>query len=142
MFKIVTSLDDLLKTYMVRGIVFMEEQNIGYALEIDEYEHECLHILGEHNGEPIAAARIRFRGQYAKLERIAVRRNWRGKGYGRQLTQFMIQTAADRGYSKLKLHAQLYAKKLYSDLGFVTEGSPFMEAGIEHCLMVMPGEKK
>ncbi len=140
MFKVVTSLDDLLKTYMVRGIVFMEEQHISYALEVDEYEHECLHILGETDGEPVAAARIRFRGTYAKLERIAVRQNWRGKGYGRQLTQFMIRTAMDRGYSNLKLHAQVYAQKLYSDLGFVAQGAPFMEAGIEHCLMVRTEE--
>ena len=54
MFKVVTNLDDLIKAYLVRGIVFMEEQKISYALEIDEYEHESLHILGEIDGEPVA----------------------------------------------------------------------------------------
>jgi predicted GNAT family N-acyltransferase len=139
MFKVVTRLDDLLKAYMVRGIVFMEEQKIGYALEVDEYEHESLHILGEIDGEPVAAARMRFRSGYAKLERIAVRRAWRGKGYGGQLTRFMIRTAEDRGYEKLRLHAQVYTKGLYEKLGFTVVGDTFMEAGIEHCLMERPG---
>jgi predicted GNAT family N-acyltransferase len=136
MFKVVANLDDLIKAYMVRGIVFMEEQNISYAMEVDQYEQECLHIIGEDTGEPVAAGRIRFRGAYAKLERIAIRQAWRGKGYGSRLTQFMIETAEDRGFAAVQLHAQTYAAALYEKLGFKTVGEPFMEAGIEHCLMV------
>jgi predicted GNAT family N-acyltransferase len=139
MFKIVTSLDDLLKTYMVRGIVFMEEQRISYAMEVDEDEHAALHILGEIDGEPVAAARVRYRAGYAKLERIAVRQEWRGRGVGSALTRFMIQTAKTHGYTTFKLHAQTYAKGLYEKLGFVAVGDPFMEAGIEHCLMIRQG---
>ena len=140
MFRLVTSLDDLVKTYMVRGIVFMEEQQISYDLEVDAFEHEALHVLGEINGEPVAAARILFRAGYAKLERIAVRRAWRGQGIGGRLTQFMIQAAEDRGYTTLKLHAQTYAKALYESLGFETVGDTFLEADIEHCLMIRRGE--
>ena len=85
MFKIVESLDDLIKTYAVRAIVFIGEQKCPYDEEIDEHEHSSIHILGELNGEPIASARIRFPGSYAKLERIAVRKQWRGQGIGRKL---------------------------------------------------------
>ena len=140
MFKVVTSLDDLMKAYLVRGIVFMEEQKISYSLEVDAQEHEALHILGEIEGEPMAAGRILFRSGYAKLERIAVRRAWRGKGNGSQLTRFMIRMAEERGYGKVKLHAQVYAKALYEKLGFKTVGENFQEAGIEHCLMVRQGK--
>ena len=82
--KVVETLDELIEAFIVRGIVFMGEQGVSYAIEKDSEEHSALHIIGELAGEPIAAARIRFQGKFAKIERLAVRRQWRGQGYGNQ----------------------------------------------------------
>ena len=137
--KIVTSLDDLIKVFIVRGIVFMEEQGVGYAIEIDAEEHSALHILGELGGEPIASARLRFQGEYAKIERLAVRKQWRGKGYGNQLLDFAITTARHQGLQKFKLHAQTAAQAFYTKHGFEAAGDMFLEADIEHRLMIKDG---
>jgi len=135
-FRICTTLDDLAKAFMVRAIVFMEEQQVAYAEEVDELEHSALHILGEMAGEPMAAARIRFLGEYAKLERIAVRKAWRGRGLGRELVEYMLEVARERGFHKFKMHAQAHLVEFYRVHGFKPKGEMFQEAKIDHYLMV------
>ncbi len=142
MFKVVTTFDELLKAFMVRAIVFIDEQNVAYAEEVDEHEHASLHILGEQDGEPIAAGRIRFLGEYAKLERICVRRPWRGKQLGQQLVRFMMATAQERGFVKFKMHAQSHLTGFYGQFGFHVIGDLFYEANIPHYLMVKPGGRE
>ena len=134
--KIVETLDELIKAFIVRGIVFMEEQGVRYTLEKDSQEHSALHIIGELDQEPVATARIRFQDDCAKLERMAVRKQWRGQGYGSQLLKFTIETARRQGFKKFKLHAQITAQAFYAEHGFKPVGDIFMEADIEHLLMV------
>lgn len=139
-FRICATLDDLAKAFMVRAIVFMEEQEVAYAEEVDEFEHSALHILGEIDGEPMAAGRIRFLGGYAKLERIAVRKAWRGRGLGHELVEYMMAIARERGLSKFKMHAQAHLVDFYRVHGFEPKGEMFQEAKIDHFLMVRDGD--
>ena len=136
MFKVAANLDELTRVFMVRAIVFMEEQNVAYAEEMDEFEHASLHILGVVDGEPMAAGRIRFLNGYAKLERIAVRKAWRGRGLGRELVEYMIEVARERGFHKFKMHAQAHLVEFYRVHGFEPKGEMFQEAKIDHYLMV------
>ena len=137
MFKVVSTHEELIKAYLVRGIVFMEEQDCPYDLEIDKDEHTSLHIIGmDDSGEPYAAARIRFFGDYAKLERIALRKKWRGGGRGKELVEYMIQVSQDRGFNTYKMHAQSHLQKFYGSIGFEPYGEHFDEAGIDHIAMI------
>lgn len=138
-FKVVTDLEDLAKAFAVRCIVFCGEQDVPYTLERDEHDMAALHIIGEADGEPVAAARIRFDADCARLERIAIVKAYRGKGYGDELMRLMLKTCADRGYHKTKLHAQTYALAFYEKCGFVAEGEVFLDAGIEHLRMYREG---
>lgn len=135
MFKIATTFDDLIKTFMVRAIVFIEEQQVSYKEEVDEYEFSALHILGEIDGEPAACGRIRFLGDYAKLERIAVRKPYRNKNIGHQLVDYMLDVARAKGFNKFKMHAQSHLENFYGTHGFVKQGELFIEANIDHYLM-------
>jgi predicted GNAT family N-acyltransferase len=136
MFKIVGNLDELVKALLVRAIVFIEEQKVAYPEEVDEFEHSALHILGEIDREPIAAGRIRFLGDYAKLERICIRKAWRDRNLGHELVDFMMAVARDKGFSKFKMHAQAHLTNFYGRHGFQTKGNLFYEANIPHYLMV------
>ncbi len=136
MFKVVTNLEDLIKVFVVRGIVFIEEQAVPYAIERDENDLSATHVLGEMNGEPFAAGRIRALGEYAKLERVAIRKPHRGKGLGHKLTEFMLSVAKEEGFKKFKVHAQSYLKDFYQKHGFEVVGDMFKEAGIDHYLMI------
>jgi predicted GNAT family N-acyltransferase len=125
---------------IVRGIVFIEEQGIPWREEMDGHDAEALHILGRVAGEPAAAGRLRFAGEWAKLERLAVRRAYRGRGFGRRLVDFMLREAHARGRERFRLHAQAHLEPYYRRLGFVPRGAPFQEAGIDHILMVQATE--
>jgi predicted GNAT family N-acyltransferase len=135
-FRIARSMDDLIKVFVVRGIVFLDEQRVSYREEMDEHEHAAIHILGEIDGEPVAAGRIRFLDAFAKLERLAVRKPYRGNGYGDQLMRFAMEVARDRGFSKFRLNAQVAVRDFYARHGFQVCGENFMEANIEHCPMI------
>ena len=109
MFRRIKSSEDLNKCFVVRAIVFMDEQTCPYEEEFDGLDESAIHILGEENGEPFACGRIRFLDDTAKLERLAIRRAWRGKKYGNELLKKMIEIAQNEGFSKFKLHAQCQA---------------------------------
>lgn len=136
MFKIVENNDELIKAFSIRSIVFIHEQKCPYSIEVDGLDFNACHIIGEEKREPFACGRIRFFSDYAKLERIAVRKEWRGRNLGHELVLFMIDAAEKKGFKKLKMHAQTYAVPFYEKLGFKAYGDVFMEAGIEHTSMV------
>ena len=136
MFRIATSLDDLLKAFAVRSIVFMEEEGIPYTIEHDGHDCSAIHVLGEEQGEPFAAGRIRPYNGYAKLERISVRKAYRGKNLGHKLTDFMISVANEKGFKKYLLHAQSHLADFYRKHGFEISGDVFQEAGIDHYVMI------
>jgi len=134
--KVASSPEDQLKAFMVRCVVFCGEQGVRYDIEHDEFEATATHVLGEIDGEPVAAGRVRFLPDYAKLERIAVRAPWRNRGIGAEITRFLIRLARERGYSSYRMSAQAHLEEFYGRLGFRAVGEIFMEADIEHLLMV------
>lgn len=136
MFKVVTDLNDLIKVFIVRGIVFLEEQKVSYVIERDKYDNSAIHVLGEKNGEPFASGRIRACGEYAKLERVAIRKAYRRKNFGYRLTEFMISVAKEQGFRKFKVHAQAYLTSFYRKHGFEIVGNIFKEADIDHYVMI------
>lgn len=136
MFRLATTEVDRLKVYCVRSIVFVHEQRCPFGLEFDEWDASALHILGEEQDEPVACGRLRFAGDMAKLERIAVLPEHRGRGLARELVEFMLHLARDRGYAHFKMHAQSHLTALYARHGFEPVGEHFDEAGIDHVLMV------
>lgn len=137
MFKCVETPTDLVRVFMVRAIVFMEEQGIACAAEMDQHDLSCLHVLGELDCEPVACGRIRFTADTARLQRLAVRQNWRGQGFGAELLQFMLAQCRHRGFHRFTLHAQTQAMPFYARQGFQTQGEPFLEAGIPHIRMIL-----
>jgi len=135
-YRVVQDDEDLLKVLVVRGIVFIEEQGVDWEGEIDEFENDAVHVLGESGGQPVAAGRLRLLdGGWAKLERIAVRKAWRGRGYAHGMVQVLLDEARSRGAARAKLHAQVYLEDFYTAYGFVREGEVFDECGIDHILM-------
>lgn len=136
MFRLAASYSDLIKVFIVRGIVFMEEQAVPYREEIDEYEFSSVHVLGEIDGEPVAAGRIRFLQDTAKLERLAIRPQYRKKGYGHRLVDYMMDVVRKNGIHKFRIHAQTHLTDFYGEHGFGVQGDRFEEAGILHFRMV------
>ena len=134
--QIATSPEDQMKAMMVRCIVFCGEQGVPYTVERDEFETSAVHVLGVLEGEPVAAGRVRYFPDYAKLESIAELRPYRNRGIGSEITRFLVSLAQERGYSSYRMNAQVRHEAFYARLGFHSMGERFMEAEIKHVLMV------
>lgn len=114
----------------VRHAVFVLEQGVPESLEWDCQDSLCEHWIAEHkDGQVLGTARLLNSGQ---IGRMAVLPEWRGTGIGRALLAAVIETAAQRGFAKVFLHAQLSAESFYLACGFQPEGDVFHEAGIPH----------
>jgi predicted GNAT family N-acyltransferase len=118
----------------VRNRVFSDEQGISEALDFDGRDHECVQVLARTGeGNTIGTARMLPDGH---VGRIAVHKEWRGRGVGTRLVEYLADVARERGFAEIHLHSQAQAAGFYARLGFEARGETFMEAGIEHVLMV------
>jgi len=142
----------------VRMAVFVDEQGIPEALELDDHEDEAVHFVayepddadhaggpGHHHdddtGEPIGAARLREPDDdVGKVERVAVLADHRGTGVGTELMDAAESVARARSYDRLVLHAQTTATAFYERLDYERVGEPFDEDGIPHVEMRKPIE--
>ncbi len=136
MIRTATTAEDILKVMVVRGIVFLEEQDVRWPGEFDAFEDDAIHVLGEVDGEPVAAGRLRLLDDgWAKLERVAVRPRWRGRGLAHEIVRYLLDEVARRGVTRCRLHAQVYLEDFYAGYGFQRQGDVFDECGIDHILM-------
>ncbi|WNG40133.1 GNAT family N-acetyltransferase [Archangium violaceum] len=123
--RVVRSEQDLIKAFLVRGIVYMHEQNCPYDEEFDLNDFTSTQILGLVDGEPALTGRIRYFAGFAKLERLAIREAYRGRGYGHALLQFMLRLCEEKGYREFYLHAQKRLESFYEQYGFHRLGDNF-----------------
>jgi len=123
----------------IRSIVFIEEQNVPVDLEIDHHDSsDAIHFLGKVEGQPLAASRVCVINAIAKIQRVAVLKPGRGKGYGRDIMNAMITMIRQEKLSDtIALDAQTHALEFYRSFGFETKGDEFDDAGIPHIYMTM-----
>lgn len=118
---------------LVRETVFVDEQNVPLDEEWDEVDPLCEHVLAlDLERRPIGTGRLT---PQRKIGRMAVMKDWRGRGVGEALLLALMERARARGWDEVSLHAQLSAQGFYARAGFVPEGEHFWEAGIEHVTM-------
>jgi predicted GNAT family N-acyltransferase len=119
----------------IREAVFVREQNVPVELEWDEFDVGCVHLIAFNpEGSPIGTARLLLNGT---VGRMAVLKEWRGKGVGHALIHYLLEEVEKRGIMQLVLHAQIHAIGFYEGFGFRAEGDLFTEAGISHVKMVL-----
>src|SRR5947209_2101764 len=83
--------------YLVRTEVFVEEQGVPPWEEIDADDEEALHFLAEDDGRVVGTARLVDKGEgIGKIGRVAVLKEYRGRGVGRDLMQCVMQTDVER----------------------------------------------
>lgn len=125
----------------VRQEVFVEEQDCPPAEEWDGYDATSRHLVGRVDGEGVATSRWREVDhdgrRMAKLERFAVRKRYRGAGYGRDMVQATLDDARSAGHTAFILHAQSHLEAFYASFGFTSTDRRFTEVGIPHVEMVL-----
>ena len=121
------------KLNAVRRAVFVEEQKVPEELEWDDADERAYHVLATaEDGTPIGTGRLKLDGQ---IGRMAVIREWRGRGVGTAILQTLLALAEKEGCTTVRLHAQTQAVPFYARHGFIASGPEFEEAGIPHRVM-------
>ena len=116
----------------IRFTVFVEEQRVPAELEMDEHDADSIHALAFSDGKAIGTGRLLPDGH---IGRMAVLKDWRGRGAGRALLRSLVDAARCRGDREVLLAAQVYALGFYRAEGFAEEGAVYEEAGIAHQVM-------
>jgi predicted GNAT family N-acyltransferase len=117
----------------IRELVFVREQGVPLALEMDDQDAHCEHALAyAADGSTVATGRLLPDGH---IGRMAVLKQWRGQGAGALVLQALMEQACHRGHASARLNAQTYAAGFYRRFGFEIAGAEFIEAGIPHVPM-------
>ena len=116
----------------IRFAVFVEEQRVPAEIELDEHDLGSVHALASIGKEIVGTARLLPDGH---IGRMAVLKEWRGRGVGRRLLKALLQRARSRGDKEVLLSAQVHAVGFYRAEGFEPEGPVYDEAGIPHQAM-------
>ena len=116
----------------IRKDVFMIEQNVSVIEELDSLDYDAKHFLIESNGVYIGTARIVYKEDYALIGRVAILKEYRKHGYGKQLIKHLIEVIKADGMNTIRLGAQVQALPFYNKLGFIKYGPMYLDANIEH----------
>ena len=114
---------------LIREQVFIQEQQIAAEDEWDTEDVIALHFVVLDQHQPIATARLLKNNS---VGRVAVLKEYRGKGIGRWLMLEIIQQAKHQQREFLKLSSQVHAIAFYESLGFKVQGDEYLDCGIPH----------
>ena len=120
----------------VRRAVFIGEQGVSEAEELDGRDDEALHLIAvEPDGGVVATCRLLAAGEKIKLGRVAVLPRARRRGLALALLRAAEPHAVALGGERIVLGAQTYALGLYEQAGYAATSGTFLDAGLEHVWM-------
>ncbi len=124
---------DIATCRALRRVVFIEEQGVSEADEIDECDEDAIHLLARVEGQATGSARLLLGDGYGKIGRVCVLRAARGQGIGAALIRAAVARFAQiEGVVEVRLGAQTHALGFYQALGFQAFGPIYDDAGIAH----------
>ncbi|MBB4807331.1 ElaA protein [Chryseobacterium defluvii] len=133
------TVSEIYQVLKARIDVFVEEQNCPYP-DLDDYDQKALHLWAEEKGLVLAYCRIFNKGikyDETSIGRVLTTEKGRGKNLGRQLIQYAVETIENRFHtSEVRISAQDYLLKFYSEFGFEDTGKKYLEDDIPHTEMV------
>ena len=120
----------------LRFEVFVDEQGVPADEELDDDDAVAVHAVAVQAGAVVGTGRlVLLSDAEARVGRMAVSATVRRRGVGGSVLRFLEGEARSRGIARIVLHAQVYVSAFYHKHGYVAEGGPFTEAGIEHISM-------
>ena len=134
------SKDELYDVLSLRQRVFIIEQDCFYE-DLDYSDQDANHLLLYKDNKLIAYSRvfppgIKYDG--ASIGRIVTDLDYRGKGYGKIITQESIQFLKNNfPESDISISAQYRLVDFYENLGFEREGNIYLEDDIDHIKMTL-----
>lgn len=136
--------NDLLYDAMrLRSAIFVVEQQCIFP-DMDGLDPACTHLCGtDDDGRLLAYARLLAPGvKYpeASIGRVVTAFEARGRQLGRALmVEALRQSREQHPGIPIRIGAQQRLERFYGSLGFTQDGEAYLEDGIWHIDMLLPG---
>jgi predicted GNAT family N-acyltransferase len=102
----------------IRNAVYIGEQECPYDEEYDGNDFSATHLIAYMGDEPAGCLRLRFFADFAKFERVAVRKEYRKSRVAIRLIQAGLQLCQKKGYRRVIGHAQTRLMSFWTRFGF------------------------
>ena len=102
----------------VRSAVYVGQQECPYEEEFDGNDLCATHLLGYVGREPAGCMRVRFFADFAKIERLAIREEFRKTRTAFQLVRAGFRLCQKKGYTRVYGHSQKRLVNFWSRFGF------------------------
>ncbi len=117
------TIEDLSRVIAMRGAVYIGEQECPYEEEFDGNDLSAMHLLVYIGDEPVGCLRLRFFADFAKIERLVIRREFRKTRAAFQLVRAAFKMLQMKGYRRVYGHSQVRLVNFWSRFGYrVMEG--------------------
>ncbi|MDF1607136.1 GNAT family N-acetyltransferase [Hoeflea sp. YIM 152468] len=125
--RVVTGFEDMMRVAAVRSAVYIGEQACPYDEEFDGNDFAATHLLALVDNEPAGCMRLRFFGEFAKLERLAVRKEFRTSRTAFDLVRASVALCKEKGFRRIYGHAREDYLHFWQHFGFQLKenGAPF-----------------
>lgn len=132
--EIVRTMEGLAQIFAVRSATYIAEQFCTFEEEFDGNDLCATQFLGRVDGDAAGAIRLRWFGEFAKLERLCVRREYRGAGLKEKLIGTAIDHARQKRFTRIYGHARADLVDMWRDFGFepIAGRAPFRFANIDY----------
>ena len=142
-FRVAASLSELMQVVAIRSAVFLAEQDCPYDEEFDGNDFCALHLIGFVGKEPAACIRIRFFAEFAKLERLAVRQEFRRSCLAVEICRAATELVRLKGYTRIYGHVQERVVPLWKRLGgrVMESKRPLVFSDFSYTEMVLETER-
>jgi len=112
------SFEDLTRVISIRSAVYMAEQDCPYEEEFDGNDLSATHSIGYIGDEPAGCLRLRYFAGFVKMERLAVRHEFRTSKLAFRLVRAGIDLARRKGYRRVYGHVREDLVRFWEVFGF------------------------
>ena len=135
-------LNDFMRVASIRSAVYIGEQACPYEEEFDGNDFTAVHLLGYVGNEPAGCIRIRHFANFAKIERLAVRKEFRNSRLSFMLVKAAIEFCRAKGYRRAYGHAQRRLLHFWSRFGAkpVAGGKTFVFSDFDYVEVMLEFE--
>lgn len=114
----VRTVEGLMRVFSVRSAVYIAEQLCPHEEEFDGNDFCATHLLGYVGHEPAGSIRIRCFADFAKVERVAIRREFRHTRLAHKMVRAATELCRAKGYRRLYGQPRTDLVRFYSRFGW------------------------
>ncbi len=142
--RVARTVEDIAKVFSVRAATYMAEQQCPYDEEFDGNDFCATHLIAERGREPIGCVRLRFFADWAKLERLAVRQEFRQSKAAFIIVRHALKHLSEKGYAKVYGHARHDLVRFWRTFGFqpISSRPKFHFSNVEYQEILLEMEAK